>query len=281
MRRQVMLPTLQQSMYFIFPESVGWYSEEPQHEVERPEGLWSTYSLHFVISGKGYVEIEGQSYTLQKGDAFLFPPYQEQRYSSSKDDPWDVRWVHFYGDQIKEFLLEKGFLRNLWTLKRNAELEKAFNELLLEAEAHQILRPTQLSTLMYMILCEFMSYASPLTVNRGTESVDRILALLPEMQRRACEPFNLEEWAELTGVSTYYFCKIFRKATSMTPLSFITLCRIQFAKQRLIEKENWPIKDIAGEAGYTSASYFNQRFHEHEGMTPSEFRSLYMKGSFS
>ncbi|CAN7556753.1 AraC family transcriptional regulator [Paenibacillus sp. LjRoot56] len=281
MRRQAMLPTLQQSMYFIFPESVGWYREEPQHEVERPEGLWSTYSLHFVISGKGYVEIEGQPYTLQKGDAFLFPPYQEQRYSSSKDDPWDVRWVHFYGDQIKEFLLEKGFLRNLWTLKRNAELEKAFNELLLEAEAHQILRPTQLSTLMYMILCEFMSYASPLTVNRGTESVDRILALLPEMQRRACEPFNLEEWAELTGVSTYYFCKIFRKATSMTPLSFITLCRIQFAKQRLIEKENWPIKDIACEAGYTSASYFNQRFHEHEGMTPSEFRSLYMKGSFS
>ncbi|OAS17668.1 helix-turn-helix transcriptional regulator [Paenibacillus oryzisoli] len=278
MRRHVMLPKLQQSMYFIFPESVGWYNEEPQHDVERPEGLWSTYSLHFVISGKGYVEIEGQLYTLQKGDAFLFPPYQEQRYYSSKDDPWDVRWVHFYGDQIKEFLLEKGFLRNLWTLKRSAELERAFNELLVEAEAHQILRPTQLSTLMYMILCEFMSYASPLTVNRGTESVDRILALLPEMQRRACEPFNLEEWAEQTGVSTYYFCKIFRKATSMTPLSFITLCRIQFAKQRLIEKENWPIKDIAIEAGYTSASYFNQRFHEHEGMTPSEFRSLYMKG---
>lgn len=281
MHRHVMLPTLQQSTYFIFPESVGWYSNEPNHEVERKAGLWTTYSLHFIISGKGYVEIEGQLYTLQKGDAFLFPPYQEQRYYSSKDDPWDIRWVHFYGNHIKEFLLEKGFLRNLWTLKRSAELEKAFNELLLEAEAYQILRPTQLSTLNYMILCEFMSYATPLTVNRGTESVDRILALLPAMQSRACEPFNLEEWAELTGVSTYYFCKIFRKATSMTPLSFITLCRIQFAKQRLIEKENWPIKDIAVEAGYTSASYFNQRFHEHEGMTPSEFRSLYVRGLFS
>lgn len=280
MRDHVMLPTLPQCPYFIFPESVGWYRNAINHEVDRPEGLWSTYSLHFVISGKGYVEIEGQLYTLQKGDAFLFQPYQQQRYYSSKDEPWDVRWVHFYGDQIKEFLLEKGFLRNLWTLKRSAELEKAFAELLAEAETYQILRPTQLSSLNYMILCEFMSYATPLTVNRGTESVDRILALLPDMQRHACEPFNLEEWAELIGVSTYYFCKIFRKATSMTPLSFITLCRIQFAKQRLIEKENWPIKDIANEAGYTSASYFNQRFHEHEGMTPSEFRSLYVKGLF-
>ena len=71
-------------------------------------------------------------------------------------------------------------------------LKKRFNELLLEAEAYQILRPTQLSTLNYMILCEFMSYATPLTVNRGTESVDRILALLPAMQQQSMRA--LQSW---------------------------------------------------------------------------------------
>ncbi|RTE08341.1 AraC family transcriptional regulator [Paenibacillus whitsoniae] len=281
MRRHVMLPKLQQSDFFIFPESVGWYKDSPNHEVDRPEGLWTTYSLHVIMAGKGYVELEGEVHTLQKGDAFLFFPYQKQFYYSSKDEPWDVRWVHFYGDHLREFLVAKGFLRNLWTLKRSAELEQSLLELLEEAELHQILRPTQLSTLNYRILSEFMSYAAPLAVNRGMESVERIVTLLPAMQQKACEPFVLEEWAELAGVSTYYFCKLFRKATSMTPLSFITLCRMQYAKQRLIEKENWPIKDIAQEAGYTSPSYFNQRFHEHEGMTPSEFRTLYAKGLYS
>ncbi|MDD9269757.1 AraC family transcriptional regulator [Paenibacillus sp. GCM10023248] len=278
MQRQVMLPRFQQSSYFIFPESVGWYTDHPGHSVYRQEGYYETYSIHFIISGKGYVEIEGDQHVLQKGDAFLYFPYQEQRYYSSKDDPWNVRWVHFYGKHLKEFLLEKGFLRTLWTLKRWTELEEAFHELLLEAENNGILRQTNLSTLTYKILSEFMSYAAPLTGNRGMESVDRILALLPMMQQKACEPFILEEWAELTGVSTYYFCKLFRKATSMTPLSFITLCRIQFAKQHLIEKETMPVKDIAALAGYASASYFNQRFQEQEGMTPSEFRSLYAKG---
>jgi AraC-like DNA-binding protein len=280
MQRHVMLPRLQQSTYFIFPESVGWYRDLPNHSVYRPEGLWETFSLHFIVSGKGYVEMDGEQHTIQKGDAFLFFPYQEQRYYSSKEDPWNVQWVHFYGNHVKEFMLEKGFLRTLWTLKRWNELEEALHELLLEAETNSILRTTNLSTLTYKILSEFMSYSAPLTGNRGMESVDRILALLPSMQQKACEPFILEEWAELTGVSTYYFCKLFRKAMSMTPLSFITLCRIQFAKQRLIEKENWPIKDIAKESGYASASYFNQRFQEHEGMTPSEFRSLYFKGLF-
>ncbi|MBP1966243.1 helix-turn-helix transcriptional regulator [Paenibacillus aceris] len=280
MQRQVMLPRLQQASYFIFPESIGWYTDHPGHVVYRQEGYYETYSIHFIVSGKGYVEIEGEQHTLQKGDAFLYVPMQEQRYYSSKDDPWNVRWVHFYGNHLKEFMLEKGFLRTLWTLKRWMELEEAFHELLLEAENNGILRQTNLSTLTYKILSEFMSYAAPLTGNRGMESVDRILAILPTMQQKACEPFILEEWAELTGVSTYYFCKLFRKATSMTPLSFITLCRIQFAKQRLIEKENMPVKEIAIQAGYASASYFNQRFQEHEGMTPSEFRSLYGKGLF-
>ncbi|MFD0693774.1 AraC family transcriptional regulator [Paenibacillus sp. GCM10027628] len=275
MQRHVMLPTLQQNSYFIFPESVGWYNNASNHFVDRAEGLWTTFSLHFIISGKGYVELDDTQHLLQKGDAFLYFPYQKQKYYSSKEDPWNIRWVHFYGDQLKEFLLEKGFLRNLWTLKRWNELETAYHELLLEAEENNIIRTTKLTTLTYMILSEFMSYAAPLTGNRGMESVDRILALLPSMQQKACEPFVLEAWAELAGVSPHYFCKLFRKAMSMTPLSFVTLCRMQFAKQRLIEKENWHVKDIAKEAGYESASYFNQRFQEHEGMTPSEFRSLY------
>ncbi|OPH48487.1 AraC family transcriptional regulator [Paenibacillus ferrarius] len=280
MQRQVMLPKLQQSSYFIFPESVGWYYDLQTHTVYRPEGLCESFSIHFVLSGKGYVEIDGEQHVLQKGDAFLFFPFQEQKYYASKEDPWAVRFVHFYGSYLKEFLLEKGFFRVLWSLKRMNELEEAFHELLLEAETMGILRSTNLSTLTYKILSEFMSYAAPLTGNRGGDSVDRILAILPSMQQKACEPFTLEEWAELTGVSTYYFCKLFRKAMSMTPLSFITLCRIQFAKQRLIEKEHLSIKEIANEAGYASASYFNQRFQEHEGMTPSEFRSLYVKGLF-
>jgi AraC-like DNA-binding protein len=277
MRRHAMLPTLQDSQFFIFPESVGWYSEMPEHYVDREEGKWVSYSLHYIVAGKGYVELDGQLHTLQKGDAFLYYPNQKQLYYSSQEEPWDVRWVHFYGNKLKEFLVDRGFLRNLWTLKVGGELERAYEALLMEAEEHNILRATRLSSLVYTILIEFMNYAQPLTANRGTDSADRMLALLPLMQQSACEPFSLEEWAHKAGISVHYFCKLFRKTTSMTPLDFITLCRIQTAKQWLIEQPNWHIKKIAREAGYPSTSYFNQRFLKREGMTPSEYRRLYFK----
>jgi AraC-like DNA-binding protein len=277
MQRQIMLPTLQTSAYFIFPESVGYYDEMPQHYVKRTEGF-SSYSLHFIMSGKGYVEKDGVVHTLHRGDAFLYAPFHKQHYYSSKDDPWEIKWVHFYGAKLKEFLFEQGFRNNLWTLHRWSELVEAYEALLLEAEAYGILRPSKLSSLTYAIIVEFMSCAIPHTANRGIESTDRIMNLLPLMQQKACQPFLLEEWAQQVGVGTHYFCKLFRKSTSMTPVSFITLCRMQAAKQLLINQTKLNIKDIAEQAGYPSTSYFNQRFLEHEGMKPSEYRKLFAEG---
>jgi AraC-like DNA-binding protein len=275
MQRQSMLPTLQTSSYFIFPESVGYYYEMPQHYVERPQG-YSSYSLHFIISGKGYVEKDGEVHTLQRGDAFLYAPFHKQQYYSSKDEPWEIKWVHFYGAKLKEFLFEQEFHNILWTLHRWSELEEAYDALLLEAENYGILRPSKLSSLTYAIIVEFMSYAIPHTANRGIESTDRIKKLLPLMQQKACMPFLLEDWAEQVGVSKHYFCKLFRKSISMTPMAFITLCRMQAAKKLLIEQTKLNIKDIAEQVGYPSTSYFNQRFLEHEGMKPSEYRKLYI-----
>jgi len=274
MQRQCMLRTLQKSAYFIFPESVGNYYEMPQHYVKRPDGF-SSYSLHFIVSGKGYVEKDGVVHTLNRGDAFLYMPFHKQLYYSSKDEPWQIKWVHFYGARLKEFLFEHGFHNNLWTLHRWSELEEAYEALLLEAEVNGILRPAKLSALAYAIIVEFMSCAIPHTANRGNESTDRIMNLLPLMQQKACKPFLLEEWAQQVGVSTHYFCKLFRKSTSMTPVSFITLCRMQAAKQLMIKQTKLNIKDIAEQTGYPSASYFNQRFLEHEGMKPSEYRKLF------
>jgi AraC-like DNA-binding protein len=278
MRRQVQLPTFTDHEYLILPESVGWYSDMPEHEVNRLTGYRNNFSIHLVIEGKGYLRTEGQLHTLQRGDAFLYFPMQEQHYYSSKDEPWNIRWVHFYGNTLKDFLLKKGFHRSpLWTMRQWKPLADALQQLLTEAEENAFLQMTRLSTLTYAALTEFTSQAVPLTTTKSPETDNRIQTLLPKMQSEAAQPFNLEYWAGLAGVSSYYFCKLFRKSTQMSPMTFITLCRLQFSKQWLLERNELTVKEIAEQAGYPSISYFNKRFLEQEGMTPTEYRELFHK----
>lgn len=138
-----------------------------------------------------------------------------------------------------------------------------------------MLKPAQLSTLTYSLLAVFVEQASALSDNKSNNSANRILELLPIMQQEAAQPFILEEWADRLGVSTYYFCKLFRNVMEMTPMDFVTRCRLQMAKQWLLDHKEKTIGQIAVEAGYPSVSYFNKRFMEHEGMTPSSYRRLY------
>ncbi|TBL80314.1 helix-turn-helix transcriptional regulator [Paenibacillus thalictri] len=280
MKRQVLLPTLADQPFFCFPESVGTYWQELDHDVTREVGTLNNFNIHYVASGTGYVESEGRVYKLQKGDAVLYFPLQRQRYFSCTEDPWDVRWLHFYGSKINEYLIERGFHKSqLWTLRQGAAFEQAHLALLDKASAHKLLHKAALSVLTYAVLAEFISQAVPLTAARSSDATERVLGLLPLIQSEACKPFILEEWSARAGVSPYYFCKLFRKAVQMKPMDFVTLCRLQVSKQWLLERKTSTIREIAIDAGYPSVSYFNKRFYEHEGMTPSEYRKLYEKQS--
>ncbi|WP_337099323.1 helix-turn-helix transcriptional regulator [Paenibacillus sp. YIM B09110] len=277
MQRQSHLLTLSQTPYFCLPESVGAYSEYPEHHTIRAADAHNTFNIHYVASGKGYVEWEGKTHQLTQGDAVLYFPMQSQHYYSSKDEPWDVRWVHFYGSGVHDYFLERGLHKSqLWTLRQTKGWEQAHMELLVEAETHRMLHPIRLSTLTYTLLALFAEQAVPLTgSSKASSAGNRILELLPHMQEEAMRPFILEEWAVRAGVTPHYFCKLFKNTMKMTPMDFITRCRLQMAKQWLLDRKEANIGQIAQDAGYPSVSYFNKRFIEHEGMTPTAYRQLF------
>lgn len=273
MRRQVFLPMIQEHPYFCFPESVGWYNDDPNHCVIREKDKFNHFNLHLVINGKGYIKTKDNVYLLQQGDSFLYFPSEAQHYYSDENDPWEILWVHFSGNHLKEFFIEKGFhLSNVWTLKFWNNVKIAITWLLEEAENHSILHQPTLSALTYGIIAEFISQAEPLTLNKNLDIYNRIVGLLPKMRELSPKPFELLHWADELDISTYYFCKMFKKTTGMTPTNFIMLCRLQKSKQLLFEKQEWTIKQIALECGYPSISYFGRLFLENEGITPTEYR---------
>jgi AraC family transcriptional regulator len=82
---------------------------------------------------------------------------------------------------------------------------------------------------------------------------------------------SLEEMAAQAGVTPSHFCRIFRKATGVSPHQYVMKARLDRAQQ-LLAQSDAPLSSIADALGFTSQSHFTRAFRQFTGETPSDFR---------
>ena len=92
------------------------------------------------------------------------------------------------------------------------------------------------------------------------------------VREQLAEEISVETLAELVGLSAFHFSRVFKQATGMSPLQFVTRERITRAQQ-LIRETSRSLIQVALEVGYTSPSHFTKVFRRVTGATPTEFRS--------
>ena len=86
------------------------------------------------------------------------------------------------------------------------------------------------------------------------------------------EEISVETLGELVELSPFHFSRVFKQATGMSPLQFVTRERISRAQQ-LIRETSRSLIEIALEVGYMSPSHFAKVFRRVTGTTPTEFRT--------
>lgn len=87
------------------------------------------------------------------------------------------------------------------------------------------------------------------------------------------QDFSVDEIAEKVNLSLGYIRQIFRSEKGVTLNDYIISCRIDKAKELLINTDN-TAKDISEAVGYYDNRYFYTLFKKKVGMTTEEFRKL-------
>jgi len=85
------------------------------------------------------------------------------------------------------------------------------------------------------------------------------------------EAWNLENLAELAGMSRTSFTSKFTESMDMSPLKYITVWRMQLARLKLLESRT-SIINIAQSVGYQSEAAFGRVFKRHFGIAPASYR---------
>lgn len=99
--------------------------------------------------------------------------------------------------------------------------------------------------------------------------VERVISAM----RSETDLLRLEDYAEIGGLSPYYFNRVFRSVIGIPPGEFATSLRFERAKEMLLTTPA-SVTEICMEVGYGSLGTFSSRFKHLVGVTPAAFRNM-------
>ncbi len=249
---------------------------------------WHNEAEFIFIKKKGcIIAIDGTSYSPEPGDVLLIWPRElhEIRHVPQQG----MVFIQFSSAIIEgnsdlaaalHFLSECHIIRK----RDNAELTAKFEEYLYRIRDIQAqnmyFAETRSKLAVYELLLEAGEYI--LREYRHSLGDVRFSDRLWEYIRYACSYINEHSSEDITqalvarktGLSQYYFSKLFNEYTKMSFPSYLSCIRVQKAIN-LLENKTLSVTDCAYEAGFQSTTTFNKVFHEITGCSPREYRKMH------
>ena len=236
------------------------------------------YHMHFVLDGCGYLEIDDQKYTLNRGAIFLIPPNTVASYRADPSNPWRYAWVSFIGNQAHKYVIQSGFDSKTFVRDCHLPLEK-FSSLILEMlESHQLTIGNELKRigslfLLFSLLSESnqVSKESCTQINYEYSSNAYLDHALQFIQINYKHNILISDIADYIGITRSYLFNIFKQNLNMAPKTYLLHYRMDKAKH-LLDITSDSIQDIAFNVGYSDPLTFSKMFRNIVGVSPSQYR---------
>lgn len=85
-------------------------------------------------------------------------------------------------------------------------------------------------------------------------------------------PITLDDIASSINLSSSECCKLFKKTMNTSPITYLTMHRINMARA-LLQNNDLSITEVALQCGFSSSNYFTIIFKKLTGMTPKNYQS--------
>jgi AraC family transcriptional regulator of arabinose operon len=109
---------------------------------------------------------------------------------------------------------------------------------------------------------------------RGRDRRIQIVRVLLEAEFHRKLP--LSEMGKAVSLSPWRLAHLFKSETGMSPQRYLTLVRLQRAKDRL-ENGFLPIREVGASVGMPNPSQFTKTFKAAYGMSPIQYRRSYLR----
>lgn len=240
----------------------------------------SEMELYISLQGTQQMEVEGQTYRLQAGDALIVPGYAAHSASSAIADNYRVA-INFGYALLKN---RNPAIQNACAFIPAAQRDTPAG-MLIRSLFEIFSTDGQLTdnnewrvrgTLF--LLCDHLQTIAPkeppnAELQNRIRMLDSIFTVVRYVQKHYPEKILLEDMATLAGYAKTYFCRQFKRTTGVPFYRYLTRYRIQ-AACLLLDAPNQSIGAVAEAVGFSTQALFCRAFKECTGLTPTQYQQL-------
>ena len=248
---------------------------------EMPYHWHAEMELLHVISGRFFLTIDEESFSLAAGDTVYIAP---GRLHGGKPEQCVYACIVFDAHQL---LKTNAFCRPLITdvesrrvdiLPRFPAMDQELRPTL--EQLFEAVRQRQEGWALTTVGCLFaflggafrlgayrLNAAPP---DRESRNVLKLKTVFELMESRLDNPPTLRELSASIGMSPKYFCRFFKLATHQTPMEYLGYYRIEQACLEMATTDK-NVTEIALDLGYSELNYFIRCFKKHKGVTPKKY----------
>lgn len=251
----------------------------------------------YCLSGGYELYVSGAEHPFSAGDLVLIDPNEVHHTRSSTDGLNQYLVVKFMPEALlfaehSVFELQM-LLPYLWS---GPDHRKFFEKALLEQDGvdivlRDLLRETQTRAPGFEMairadLCRLFLWAARQALRSGNQTEFRNIddAALMTLRRaysyidaNSAQPLSMEEVAAHCGMKYTAFSRFFARYTQKSFPEYLTEVRLKKATILLTTTQD-SVTEIALTAGFSTSSYFIQRFRRKHGVSPGRFRRQFLSG---
>ncbi len=260
---------------FYYIQDIGYYKCGFGHITIR-EAMRSLL-LIYTLNGKAFLHYRGKKYQAKAGDVFFINCRYPHVYGTDSNEHWEFKFIHFYGNNSNEiyetiYQMYGAIIRG----KTNNPIIETINKLELLTKQRAKYLESQTMAGVAKLFSEIIQLSATrlgeIKNNKPNKIVDRAIRFI---EKNYHTNIVLSDISEASCASKYHFSRIFKKIIGSSPYRYLINYRVNIAKEKL-KQTSKSIAEIAVETGFESPSNFIKTFQSIEGVTPHNFRKIWV-----
>lgn len=251
-------------------ESIGDHWD--QDSVMRSGGYPSYHYLQ-TEKGRGTVYVQGKGYVLEEGEGILIAPFIRHSYARDTAE-WITAFATFTGTIDSSIAKMTGNRQEIFIEKeRGRQIGDMIHEIM-EQWDQLSADPCALSVRCYCLLMNLADSIYTQNFARNPLYLRYVEPVIREIETRYDSELTVRELSKKVYITPQYLTRLFRRFLGYSVYEYLTVYRINRAREILVLNPQTEIRQVAGQIGFADTSHFISMFKKMTGLTPLEFRKM-------